>query len=242
MESGYCKSAECDPLFGGSKHSPSLSAGGQGRLQRSGTCSLEVVIIFVMGGGVVILSQVGDNGSCSGYVFQPNNQMHLKKLLREGLRFLLLRIAHNMVCGTLGLVHFSFTHYSWVSLLEQSWKWLTALCLKWVRSWDLGLLLPRAADGQRGIQVLCPRFLRAEENRCALSNARWGWGEDLASVQEVACPGVWWLVCVWHRSWPHRHLPPECVSLVGTGEISQTLLSQNHLPNPPRFHWKPLAS
>lgn len=55
-------------------HSPLLSDSGEGRLQRSGTWYLEAVIMsFVMGGGVVILSQVRDNGSCSGCVFQANN-------------------------------------------------------------------------------------------------------------------------------------------------------------------------
>ena len=84
--------------------------------------------VFVMGGGVVILSQVRDNGSCSGCVFQANNPTSnaFKQViegripLREGFRFILLGITHKIVCDSFCLIHFSFRHIGFALLLERS--------------------------------------------------------------------------------------------------------------------------
>lgn len=51
--------------------------------------------------------------------------MHLNKLLRGAFRFVLLGITHKIVRDSFCLIHFGFRWFSFTSLLEQSWKWVS---------------------------------------------------------------------------------------------------------------------
>lgn len=118
--------------------------------------------------------------------------MHLNKLLRKEFHFILLEL-HKIVCDSFCLIHFCFRHFSWVLLLEQSWKWVTDLWLKWVWALIFGFhLWIRCGWTVWHSGFLSSVSLLAKENTYSLSNMRrWCCVKDAAVVQ-ITSPDVCW--------------------------------------------------